>query len=79
MAASDYHHGDQNISENRATYSAFTAATKWSSLVLAAGLLFLVMWFCTPAGFLAGAIAGVVLLIVGYVALRKKPGAASAH
>jgi membrane-bound ClpP family serine protease len=79
MAANETHHGDQEISEQRATFASFVTATKWSSLVLGAGLFWLVVWFCTDAGFMAGAIAGVVVLILGFMLLRKKPQAAGAH
>jgi hypothetical protein len=79
MAASEFHHGDQNISEQKATFSAFVGATKWSSLWLGAGVLWLTVWFCTDAGFLPGAISALVLLVLGYILLRKKPGKAAAH
>ncbi len=79
MAASEYHHGDQDISEQKGTFAAFIGATKWSSLWLGAGVLLLVVWFCTDAGFIPAAISAVVLLIAGYILLRKKPGAAAGH
>jgi hypothetical protein len=50
--------------------------TKWGSLVLAALLLFLCLWFCTPAGFVSGFVSGAVLLGLGIVLLRSKPEAA---
>ena len=36
------------------TFHGFMALTKWGSLALAAALVFLVIWFCTKAGFLGG-------------------------
>ena len=74
---SDYHHGDMDVSEQQATFHLVMGMTKWGSLVLAAFLLFVVLWFCTPTGFTGGAIAGVVLLILGIVLLREK--SAPAH
>jgi thiamine transporter ThiT len=76
MAASDFHHGDQDVSANKAAYHGFTIAYKWGSLHLAAIILWLVLWFCTPAGFWSGLIAGVVLFVVGAVVLTRKPKAA---
>lgn len=75
MAAGDFQHSDMDISEQRHTYVAFMAFTKWACLFLAAGLFALVFWFCTPAGFVTGAVAGLAILVIGWLALRKKPGA----
>lgn len=71
--ASEYHRGDMDIHEQVSTYHLFGALTKWGSLALAALLVLLVMWFCTPAGFLSGLVAAIVLLVVGIVVLRDKP------
>jgi membrane-bound ClpP family serine protease len=79
MAAQEYHEGDQDISENKAMYLAFISAAKWSSLLLAAGIVALVVWFCTNQGFLPGAISAVVILVLGYMLLRKRPAKASGH
>ena len=49
--------------------------TKWGSLALVASLVALVVWFCTPAGFLPGFIGAVVVTVGGIVLLREKPGA----
>ena len=73
--ASEYHRGDMDISEQVATFHLFNGLTKWGSLVLAALLLLLVLWFCTPVGFMAGAISAVVLTVLGIVFLREKPAA----
>lgn len=74
--AGDYHRGEMDIHEQASTYSAFLSLSKWGSLVLAAGLLFFVILFCTEAGFMAAGIAMVVLLVAGFALLRSKPGAA---
>lgn len=73
--ASEYHRGDMDIHEQTATYAAFGVFTKWGSLAIAVGLLMLVLWFCTPAGFLGGLIPGVVLAAAGIYFLRSKPTA----
>jgi hypothetical protein len=74
--ASEYHHGDMDISEQAATYGGFMVVTKWGSLAIAALLILLVLWFCTPAGFLAGLGVSLALTVVGIVVLREKPDAA---
>ena len=71
--AADHHPVQQDISEQVLTFGAFTAMTKWGSLAIAALLLLLVMWFCTPAGFFSGAIAAAVLMVGGVLFLRDKP------
>lgn len=70
---SDYQHGRMDIQEQAATYGAFMALTKWGSLVSAVGLLFLTLWFATPAGFLGAAVASVVVAVLGVLILREKP------
>ena len=71
--ASDYHRGNQDITEAETTYRAFGAMSKWGSLAIGALLVLLVLWFCTPAGFFPGAIAAVILTTAGIVFLRDKP------
>ena len=73
---SDYHRGDMDISEQRATFHLVMGMTKWGSLYLAAFLLFVVLWFCTHTGFIGSAIAGVVLAVLGTLLLSEKKGAA---
>ena len=74
--ASDYHRGDQNITEQQATFHLVMGATKWGSLALAAMLVLLVFWFCTPAGFGPGFIAAAILLVAGIFFLREKKSVA---
>lgn len=73
--SSDYHRGEMDISEQSATYSLVMGMTKWGSLILAAMLLLLVVWFCTPAGFVGGFVSAAVLTVLGMVTLREKPAA----
>ena len=73
---SDYHHGAMDVSEQQATFHLVMGMTKWGSLVLASFLLFVVLWFCTPTGFMGGGLAGLVLLVLGIVLLREKPAPA---
>ena len=71
----DYEHGTMDIQEQASTYSAFMGLTKWGSLAIVASLVALVVWFCTPAGFLPGFIGAVVVAVGGIVLLREKPSA----
>ena len=73
--ASEYHRGDMDISEQVATFNLFNGLTTWGSLSIAAMMVLLVMWFCTPAGFVAGFISAAVLTVLGVVFLREKPAA----
>ena len=74
--ASDYHRGEMDISEQVSTFHLVMGMTKWGSLILASFLLWMVIWFCTSAGFLSGLITGGVVLALGIVLLREKPAAA---
>jgi thiamine transporter ThiT len=72
-AAHEYHTGDQDISEQIATFHLVGGMLKWGSLTVAVSLVMLTMWFCTKAGFFSGLISGVVILVVGIYFLRSKP------
>ena len=72
--SSDYQHGAQDVREQQATFRRVMGMTKWGCLALAVFLLFVVLWLCTPTfGFMGGAAASVVLLILGVMFLREKP------
>ena len=73
---SGYVHGHMNIHQNQSAYSAFVGMAKWGSLAVAVIVLTATLWFCTPAGFLGGLIPAVVVLALGIMLLRAKPGAA---
>jgi hypothetical protein len=73
--ASEYHRGEMDISEQVATFNLFNGLTKWGSLFLVAFLTLIVLWFCTPAGFVAGFISAAVVAVIGVVVLRDKPDA----
>ena len=72
-SASDYHHGEQDIHAQQATFRAVLTGTKWASLAIAATVLFLTLWFCTNAGFLTALISAAVLAAVGIFFLRSGP------
>jgi len=77
--ASQYHRGDMDIHEQVSTFHLVMNITKWGSLVLAALILTLVLWFCTPAGFLSGAISGLVVFGLGTILLRSRSAPESEH
>ena len=70
--AHEYHHGDQDISAQAATFGAVMTATKWSCLAVAVGVLLFTLWFCTQAGFPTALISAIVLMAVGIFALRSR-------
>ncbi|WP_411286827.1 aa3-type cytochrome c oxidase subunit IV [Phenylobacterium sp.] len=70
--ASDYHRGAMDIREQQATFHLVMGLTKWGSLYLAAALFWLTIWFCTDIGFLGGAAAAVVLVVLGTLLLRDR-------
>jgi len=71
-AHDDYVRGSQEISEQASTFTLFMGLAKWGSLATAVSILFLVLWFQPGGSFIAGAIAAIVLLVVGIFALRSK-------
>jgi len=74
---SDYVHGEMDIHQNQSTYELFGNLTKWGSLIVAVALVFLVLLTCVPgAGLMTAAIVAIVLAVLGWVFLKKKPDAA---
>ena len=72
-ASDTYVRGSQEISEQESTFDAFLGLAKWGSLILAALVLFLTMWFQPGGSFIAAAIATFVLLAAGYFLLKSSP------
>jgi len=75
-SASDYHRGEMDVHAQQDTFTGFVKMTKWGSLAIATSVLFFVVLFCTPAGFIAAAISAIVLGGLGIVFLREKSGPA---
>jgi F0F1-type ATP synthase assembly protein I len=48
------------------TYHAFNMLIRWSMVLLGSGILWLTLWFATPAGFWGGTLIGAVAFVVGY-------------
>jgi hypothetical protein len=72
-SASEYHHGQMDVTAQASTYHLFMGLTKWGSLAVAVGVLMLTLWFCVGAGFFGGLIPGIILLAAGIFFLRDKP------
>jgi hypothetical protein len=75
-SSSDYHRGDMDIAEQKATFRTVMGATKWASLVVAVGVMFATLLFCTAAGFGGALITAIVVAAIGGFALREKPAPA---
>ena len=71
-AHDNYVRGSQEISEQASTFDLFVGLAKWGSLLTAATLVFLVLWFQPGGSFIGGAITAVVMLIAGGWFLRSK-------
>ena len=67
---SHYHRGEMDIHEQAGTFSAFVGMTKWGSLTLAVGLLFVIVWFCTSAGFVSALVSAAIVGVLGFMLLK---------
>lgn len=72
--ASDYHRGDMDIHEQQATFSLVMGITKWGSLIVAVGVLFFTLLFCTDAGLFSAFIGAAVVAVVGILLLGRGGG-----
>ena len=66
-----YVRGSQEISEQESTFVAFVGLSKWGSLIIAASLLFLVIWFQPGGAFIPAFISAVVVLVLGFFVLKS--------
>jgi hypothetical protein len=69
---SEYHRGEMDIHAQKATFHLVMVVSKWASLAIAAGVLFLTLWFCTAAGFGTAFITAFLLVVAGVFALRER-------
>lgn len=76
-AHDDYVRGSQKIDEQASTFNLFVGLAKWGSLLTAATLVFLVLWFQPGGSFIGGAITAVVVLVAGFFFLKS--GKKSSH
>ena len=66
-----YVRGSQEISEQESTFDAFVGLSKWGSLIIAASLLFLTIWFQPGGAFIPAFISAVVVLVLGFFVLKS--------
>ena len=71
----DYVRGEMDVQEHQHSFELFVNMTKWGSLFIAVVLVFLVVLTCTKLGFIAAAVSAVVVAVLGWVMLKKKPDA----
>ncbi|KQW79550.1 aa3-type cytochrome c oxidase subunit IV [Brevundimonas sp. Root1279] len=71
-AHDDYVRGSMEISEQQSTFDLFINLAKYGSLIIAAVLLFLVLWFQPDGSLIAGVIAAAVMLVAGFWYLGQK-------
>ena len=57
--------------DHAGAYHRFMLGVKWVAIHLATVIVFLVLWFGTDAGFLAGLIGGAVVFAGGVIAMRS--------
>ncbi|WP_339929721.1 aa3-type cytochrome c oxidase subunit IV [uncultured Brevundimonas sp.] len=74
-AARAYVHGSQAIDEQKSTFGLFVTLAKWGSLVFAALVTLLTLWFQPGGSAITGFITAGVVLVVGWFFLRSKPSA----
>ena len=70
-AHDDYVRGSQKIDEQASTFALFINLAKWGSLLTAATLIFLVLWFQPGGSFIGGAITAFVVLAAGFFFLKS--------
>ena len=66
-----YVRGSQEISEQESTFDAFVGLSKWGSLIIAASLLFLVIWVQPGGAFIPAFISAVMVLVLGFFVLKS--------
>jgi hypothetical protein len=71
-SATDYQHGEMDVSEHAESYRLFGNLAKWGSLAIAVVILMLTLWFCVGVAFLGGLVPGIALLAIGVWFLRSK-------
>lgn len=74
--ANAYVRGDMAIKEQISTFRLFIGLAKWGSLFTACLILMLTLWFHPGGSFFAALLGTVALAVVGFFALRSKPGSA---
>ena len=74
MTATDYHHGEMEIAEQRRTFSGFVRVTVWASGLLAVLLVFLTLAFAVGVSWFASLAVALVLGVLIGLGLGMKGG-----
>ncbi len=74
-STSEYQHGQMEVAAHQATFHSIMGLTKWGSLATACALILLVVWFCTPAGFIPAFVSALIVAVLGGFMLSRKPKA----
>jgi hypothetical protein len=75
----DYTIGSMDIAEQKSTFNVFIGLVKWASLVIAALMLFLTVWFGAEAGFIPAFVSAAVLTVAGWWLLKAKNASDRPH
>jgi hypothetical protein len=70
---SDYHPGEMDISEHKATFSGFMKITEWGSILTIAGVGLLVFAFAMGLGWWTGLIVYAVICVAAGLILKMGP------
>ena len=74
-ASSDHYvRGEMDIHQHQHSYELFASLTKWCSLYLAIGLVFLVVLTCTKLGLISAFLLALIVGVVGFFMLKNKAG-----
>ena len=63
-----------DIQEQVSTFQLVMGITKWGSLIVAVGVLFFTLLFCTQVGLISAAISAAVVAVVGVMLLGRGGG-----
>ena len=61
----------QDVVEHERTYHAFSILIRWSMLVIGDAILWLSLWFASPAGFVGATGVAIAVFIAGYIFLVR--------
>ena len=71
MSAGSQSSPDPELVAHERTYRVFNVLLRWCMVALASTITGLTLWFATPAGFMGGVFAALVLLAAGYIFLVR--------
>lgn len=66
MDTASHLHQDPELVAHERTYKAFNVLLRWCSVLLAATIIWLTVWFATPGGFLGGTVTALIVFALGW-------------